>query len=728
MLFFISLLNHFLLGNFMKFTIICIISAFFNLTGFAQKENFTIEDVAINSYTKLSAEKVKQASWIGETEFVGYVKNNRIIIANANSGEKSEIISLKELNSELSKLGIDSVLLEIPELNWININTALIWIDHNLISIKIDPVTIELKNKLEISSANQTFSPDYKSVAYTFENNLFLSDEKSKITQITNEKDNNIVSGQFVSRNEFGSKSGIFWSPKSNFLAFYQKDESGVSDFPILEMGTTPAKIKNIKYPMAGQTSEILSIGIYSIKNKNTVWLDAGENKEQYLTNVSWDPSEKFIYVAHLNRDQNHLKLIKYDVVSGKQIKVLFEEIHDKYIEPHNKLKFLSGEQFIWFSERDNWQHLYLYKSNGDLIKQLTSGNWIVKELIGLNKTENEVYFTGTKETIIEDQLYCLNINTGKIERVTELNLHHTLLYNNYNKLFLDTYTSLEIPSVTQVIDVKGKSISKLEIIKNPVADYKISKPEIFKLKGKNQIDLYSSIILPTDFDSTKTYPAIIYVYGGPHSQLITNEWYHGKYDFWFQYMSQKSYIIFQLDNRGTDNRGLEFEQATFRRLGTVELEDQLTGLKYLKSLKYVDTTRIGIYGWSYGGFMTTTMMLRTDNIFKVGVAGGPVIDWKYYEAMYGERYMDTPQNNPDGYEEASLLNYIDNLDAKLLIIHGTSDPTVVWQNSLEFIKKTVSLNKKLDFFPYIGHLHHVKGNDMINLYQKITDYFLDNL
>ncbi len=286
----------------------------------------------------------------------------------------------------------------------------------------------------------------------------------------------------------------------------------------------------------------------------------------------------------------------------------------------------------------------------------------------------------------------------------------------------------MDIPSVTQIIDNNGKTITGLNKSSNPLLDYKISRPKIFTLKTGNDIDLYCRIILPTDFDSTKSYPVIVYVYGGPHAQLVTNRWYLGRYDFWFQYMAQNGYIVFTIDNRGSDNRGLEFEQSTFRHLGTKEIEDQLVGINYLKSLSYVDSNRIGVFGWSYGGFMTTSLMLRTNDTYKVGVGGGAVIDWKYYEIMYTERYMDTPETNPEGYEEASLLNYVDNLNGKLLLVHGTSDPVVVWEHTLEFAKKTAHMNKPLDYFPYVGHGHGVRGKDAIHLYNKISNYFFDNL
>ncbi len=714
--------------SFLKYSLLVV---FFLITSlFAQNKHFTIEDVVINSYSKLAPKRLKQLKWLPNSNEVSFVSENNLVKRNVKTGTLSTIIEFDSLLNFLSNAGLDSKLKRFPSYNWIDKNTFTFWNDTNFFSVRLNPFNIKITNNISLNGENRTVSPNNKFTAYTIENNLFVSSGIDKWLQITNHEDKNIVSGQAVSRSEFGITNGIFWSPKSNYLAFYQKDESNVTDYPLVEIGDAPAKLKNIKYPMAGQSSEIVKVGVYNISENKTIWLETGEPNDQYLTNVSWDPSEKYIYIAHLNRDQNHMRLIKYNVNSGEKVKILFEETDNEYVEPEHTLQFVfdDPDKFIWFSERDGWQHLYLYNTNGKLLKQITKGNWIVKNIVGVNEEENELYFIGTKDSPIEDHLYKVNLVNYKVVRLTEPNAYHRIKYNKNNNLFIDSYSSLDIPSVTQIIDSNGKTITGLNKSSNPLLDYKISRPKIFTLKTGNDIDLYCRIILPTDFDSTKSYPVIVYVYGGPHAQLVTNRWYFGRYDFWFQYMAQNGYIVFTIDNRGSDNRGLEFEQSTFRHLGTKEIEDQLVGINYLKSLSYVDSNRIGVFGWSYGGFMTTSLMLRTNDTYKVGVGGGAVIDWKYYEIMYTERYMDTPETNPEGYEEASLLNYVDNLNGKLLLVHGTSDPVVVWEHTLEFAKKTAHMNKPLDYFPYVGHGHGVRGKDAIHLYNKISNYFFDNL
>lgn len=726
-LIFINLPNELKYGDTMKSLKIIILLLFFSLLVNAQQKQFTMEDVALNSYYSLTPQKINQLAWIPNTDMVCFAENNQFINLNVRTNQKLKLISLEELNGFLDS---DLKLKSLPKIKWIDNKTFSFWKDSCKISINIDANKIVNQIIVPSNSENRNISEQNNLAAYTIDNNLYVTNKENKFIQITNEIEPGIVSGKSVSRNEFGIDGGIFWSPKGNFLAFYQKDESEVADYPIVDVCFTPAKLNNIKYPMAGQTSEKVRVGVYNFNSGKSIWLKTDGEIDQYLTNVTWGPSEKYIYIAHLNRDQNHMRLIKYDASSGEKVKLLFEEKDDQFVEPDNQLQFICNNEneFIWFSERDGWQHLYLYNTDGELIKQVTKGEWIVKSIKGADKKDNEIYFIGTKDSPIEDHLYKVKVNTGEITRITELGANHKVVFNEFNGFLIDTYSSLEIPNVSQIIDRDGNIIFTLLKSLNPLANYKISKPKIFTLKGDNGIDLYSRIILPTDFDSTKTYPVIVYVYGGPHDQLVTNEWYYGKYDFWFQYMAQRGYIIFTLDNRGSANRGLEFEQAVFGRLGTKEIEDQLVGVEYLKSLNYFDKSRIGVYGWSYGGFMTTSLMLRTNNTFKVGVGGGTVIDWKLYEVMYGERYMDSPETNSEGYAESNLLNYVQNLNGKLLLVHGTSDPTVVLQHVLEFAKKAAELNKPLDFFPYVGHVHGIKGYDTIHLYEKISKYFIDNL
>lgn len=699
----------------------------------AQEKDFTIKDVVFNSYGKLAPYKIDQLNWIPGTNDYYIIKDEGekfyLMKSSAQSDKSEEIISLEDLNKYLSEAG-GKTISRFPVVDWVDSESFQFWNGLNLYRYNYLSEEFELINSKEENSANLFIAPNNKFIAYTVENNLFASLSDNEKVQITNDKNKGIVNGQTVHRVEFGIDRGIFWSPKSNYIAFYRKDETMVTDYPIVDFTTRPAKLEKIKYPMAGMESHHVTIGLYNISAHKTIWLKTGEPADQYLTSVTWDPSEKYIYVAHLNRDQNHMRLIKYDAATGEPVKILFEERDEQYVEPEHRLIFLPSNEknFLWYSERDGWDHLYLYDTDGNLVKQVTKGNWAVLDVLGYDKSGENVFITSTMESPIERHAYRVNIQSGEIAKLTKEPGIHRVIPNGGGNYFIDSFNSLEVPGVVQILNSEAAAVKKILVAENPIKDYRLGETKIFKLKADDGCDLYSRMILPPDFDENKKYPVIIYVYGGPHAQLVLNSWPLGRYSFWFQKMAQEGYIVFTLDNHGSANRGLEFEQKIHRRLGYEEIKDQMIGVDYLRSLPFVDSSRFGVFGWSYGGFMTTSLMLRTNNTFKVGAAGGAVIDWKYYEVMYTERYMDTPEQNPDGYKEANLLNYVDNLNGKLLLVHGTSDPTVVWQHTLLFAKKAADLNKPLDYYPYLGHGHGVGGIDALHLYTKITNYFLDNL
>lgn len=578
------------------------------------------------------------------------------------------------------------------------------------------------------NSANREFSPGNAYLAYTKDNNLYITDGTGKETAISSEENKGIVCGRAVHRDEFGIKGGIFWSPDGNKLAFYRMDETMVADYPIVDISTRIATEKSIKYPMAGEKSHEVTIGVYDIKTGQTVYLKTGEPREKYLTNVAWSPDGKFIYVAELNREQNHLKMNRYDAGSGDWDKTLFEETHPKYVEPENPVLFVKNNpnQFIWQSERDGFNHLYLYDVSGKLLKQLTKGDWEVTDVVGFDEKGDHLFFISTNPTPIDRHAYSVNVKSGKINRLTTVPGMHNIAVSRSGRYLVSRYSSHDNPGEADLIDTRtGKAVT-LASARNPFAAINMPPAELGTLKADDdKTDLFYRMIKPADFDAGKKYPVVIYVYGGPHSQMVQNRWRYGS-GGWETYMAQKGYIVFVMDNRGTTYRGRDFEDITYRQLGVEEAKDQMRGVEFLKSLPYVDADRLGIHGWSYGGFMTINMLLRYPDVFKVGVAGGPVIDWKYYEVMYGERYMDTPQENPDGYREASLLNKAGNLKSRLLIIHGDEDPVVVLQQSLQFLKSSIDAGTHPDYFIYPGHEHNMVGRDRVHLHEHITRYFED--
>ena len=579
-------------------------------------------------------------------------------------------------------------------------------------------------------SKNHELSPDNAFLAYTKGNNLYLLNNNGEETKITQDENKNIVSGQAVHRNEFGITKGIFWSPDSKKLAFYRMDETAVTDYPLVDISARVAQLKTIKYPMAGMTSHEVTIGIFDTTTQETVYLKTGSPKDKYLTNIAWNPDGKSIYIAELNREQNHMKLIQYDAVTGNQIKILFEETHHKYVEPLAPILFVpnNSDRFVRQSRNDGYNHLYLHDSTGKCLKQLTSGAWEVTEVFGFDKKGRYLFFASTQPSPLERHIYSVDLKNGKISYYTSSPGIHSIALSMSGKYFTDRYSAHDNPGKMDLTNTQTKKTVNLSSATNPFTDYDMPLVEQGLLKAAdNKTDLYYRLIKPTDFDPTKKYPAIIYVYGGPHSQLVSNRWRYGS-GGWETYMAQKGYVIFVMDNRGTSYRGADFENITHRYLGMEETKDQMKGVEFLCALPYMDKNRLGIYGWSFGGFMTINMLLQYPDTFKAGVAGGPVTDWRYYEIMYGERYMDTPEENPEGYGESSLLNKADKLKSRLLIIHGDQDPVVVWQHSLQFLNCCIKAGTHPDYFVYPGHEHNVIGHDRVHLHEHIARYFDDFL
>ncbi|RMG82243.1 MAG: S9 family peptidase [Bacteroidetes bacterium] len=712
-----------------------ILTALFFITfiyaNYAQK-TLTLKDAVLKQYGELYPENIKGFSWLPD----GYhytleenVENEPVLVQyNINTSEKKILLKISDLNAMLA-LTNDEFLNHFPAIEWKNAHRFHFFHEKTLYSVDLKKKRSHGIVTLPKNAENIDFESNHFNVAYTVANNLFIQTTKDKTIPVTNHTNPEIIAGQAaVSRFEFGIRKGTFWSPQGNFLAFYEKDESNVTDYPLIDISTKPAVVNWKKYPMAGMPSEKLKIGVYNVKKEYLIYLKIEGDSEQYLTSVSWSNDEKYLLVGVLNRDQNHLKVNLYDAHKGDFIRTLFEEKDDKYVEPEHPAYFLkkSPEKFVWFSDRDGFAQLFLYNTNGEMLQKLTPHPFDVIEFLGFDENEEYAFYIATSENPTERHVYKTHLTTGKTTRLTQQPGTHSAKLSPNGYFWLDNFSSVNVPRIVSIYNSEGKNIKTLLTAKNPLADYPVSTPEIFTIKNKENIDLYCRLIKPFDFDSTKKYPVLVYVYGGPHAQLVTNNWLGGG-RLWMYEMANRGYLVFTLDNRGSHNRGKEFSQAHFRKLGDVEMEDQLAGVNYLKTLSYVDTNRFAVHGWSFGGFMTTSLMLRKPGIFNVGVAGGPVTDWQYYEVMYGERYMDTPQSNPEGYEKARLHNYVENLKGKLLLIHGSIDDVVVPQHYLTLLQEFVKAEKQVDFFLYPMHPHNVRGKDRFHLMEKILNYIEEN-
>ncbi len=552
----------------------------------------------------------------------------------------------------------------------------------------------------------------------------------------------NVVLGESVHRNEFGINGGLFWSPKQSRLAFYRMDQSMVVDYPLVNTKAREAEPMPIKYPMAGMQSHWVTVGVYEPATEKLVYLNTCRDttvheREMYLTNVAWSPDEKYVFIAKVNREQNHMWLEQYDAATGAFMKVLFEETNPRYVEPCEPMMFTpKGDQFLWFSMRDGYKHLYLYNADGSLVKQVTKGKYEVEEFIQFDKKGEHIFVYANKDNLAGRNAYRVNLKDGTMWRLTLDNGTHSVVLNADGSNFVDVYSSVEMPARAMWNSVKyGKNgqfskhtAHEFYRAENPLKDYAMPGIKLGTIKAADgKTDLYYRLITPPNMKPGEKYPTLVYVYGGPHSQLVTDSWLAGG-NLYFLRLAQQGYVVFTLDNRGTDNRGFEFESCTHRRLGEIEMADQMEGVKFLQSLPYVDKDRMGVEGWSFGGFMTITMKLAHPEVFKVGCAGGPVIDWKWYEIMYGERYMDTPQENPEGYEATSLLGKAKNLQGRLLVIQGAEDNTVVPQHSTEFIERCINNFKQVDYFAYPHHEHNVLGRERLHLYQKMFQYYEDFL
>ena len=563
------------------------------------------------------------------------------------------------------------------------------------------------------------------------EHNIYVqSSVGSQPVRVTADGCRQIVYGEAVHRNEFGIETGIFPSPDKTAFAFYRMDQSMVTDYPQVNTFTRIASCEPDAYPMAGMKSHKVTVGVYDIAAGTTVWLDLGDVTDRYFTNITWSPDGKAIYLFELNRDQTDTSLDVYSAETGKKLRTLYTEHSDKYVEPLHSVSFLpwDSDKFLLWSDRDGFRHLYLMDTRGRMLKQVTKGPFVVRDLVGFCPKTKSVIIATNELNPLQSNLFSVKLSDCRRTLLDNgIGLHSGKLSAD-GTMLLDTYSAPDVPRAYDIINTVSRKRTEHFRSPDPWAGYAVPAYHTGTLKAADGVtDLYYRMVLPPDFDASKRYPAVVYVYGGPHAHLVDASW-HWASRSWETYMAQKGYVVFVLDSRGSEHRGRDFEQATFRNLGVCEMEDQMCGVAFLKSLSYIDSSRLGVHGWSFGGFMAISLMTTYPDVFKVGVAGGPVIDWKWYEVMYGERYMDTPEQNPDGYARTSLLAKAGNLKGRLQIIIGMNDPTVVPQHALQFLDACIKSGTQPDFFVYPGEGHNMRGHASVHLHERITRYFEDYL
>ena len=703
----------------------------------AQDKLFTLEDLNYGgtNYRNLQPQNL-WLTWWGDQLIETDVEECSVI--DAKTGKKTTLFTLEQIN-DWAKSDDQKYVRHLMNATFPYPDKPIVQVGNRKAVILVDFKDKKIVWQDSISGQEAyDWNPISRATAYVDDYQLFVVDGQGKKHQLSTDGSREIVFGQSVHRNEFGIEKGTFWSPDGQRLAFYRMDQSMVTDYPQVDIDTRIASYEPDKYPTAGETSHQVTVGVYDITTNKTIFLNTpiiqnNQNNQDtpvYFTNIAWSPDSKTIYMFELNRDQNDCRLVSYDAITGEKKAERYRETSEKYVEPMHPIQFLPWDDnlFILQSQRDGYNHLYLYNIKGELVKQLTSGTFVVQEVLGFNKKDKSIIISSNEANPIQHNTYAVDIKTGKRTLLDNGKGSHHGVLSESGLYFYDKYSEPDVPRNIDVIEVKTAKAQRLLTAEDPWKGYQQPTFECGTIKAADgKTDLYYRMVKPHDFDATKKYPTVIYVYGGPHAHNVEAAW-HWYSRSWETYMAQKGYIVFILDNRGSENRGRDFEQVTFRQLGQIEMQDQMKGVDYLRSLPYIDMDRLGVHGWSFGGFMTISLMTNYPDVFKVGVAGGPVIDWKWYEVMYGERYMDTPQTNPEGYEKTSLIAKAKNLKGKLQIITGYNDDTVIPQHCLSFLKACIEAGTQPDFFVYPGEPHNMRGHASVHLHERITQYFEDYL
>ena len=694
------------------------------------KKLFTLEDLNFGgtNYANLRPQNM-WLTWWGEKLIETGVEECKVI--DSKTGKRTLLFTLGDINKWAGS-DDDKYVRHLTNATFPYPNKPIVAVGNRKAFILVDfeKKQIVWQDSVSGQMAND-WNPISRATAWVENDQLYVADGNGVKHQLTTDGSREIVYGQSVHRNEFGIRKGTFWSPKGNRLAFYRMDQSMVTDYPQVNIFTRSADYEPDKYPMAGMTSHKVTVGVYDVKSGKTTYLQAGDPTDRYFTNIAWSPDEKTIYMFELNRKQNDCRLVSYDAVTGKKIAELYRETSDKYVEPQTPIQFLPWDdtKFLMQSQKDGYNHLYLFDKSGKQLKQISSGNWVVMDVVGFNTKKKSVLYTSNEIHPMNCNLWTVEVNSGKRNLLGQgIGVVQDVQASATGQQVALKFSSYNRPRVIDLINTNTWKVTNLLEAADPWKDYQqpiYTSGYITAADGKT--DLYYRMVKPHDFDPNKKYPTVVYVYGGPHARNVDASWHYMSRP-WEAYMAQKGYIVFILDNRGSENRGRDFEQATFHQLGQIEMQDQMKGVEFLRKQPYVDMNRLGVHGWSFGGFMTISLMTNYPDVFKVGVAGGPVIDWKWYEVMYGERYMGTPQDNPEGYAKASLINKAKNLKGKLQVITGYNDNTVVPQHCLSFLDACVKAGTQPDFFAYPGEEHNMRGHASVHLHERITQYFEDYL
>lgn len=617
-----------------------------------------------------------------------------------------------------------------PAMSWVDATTLRCELDHRVARWTLgaeratDVLTwVDDENDAAAASA---IAPGDLHVAYLRHHQLWLAAADGRVRQLTFDGSPDIVYGGAAHRAEFGITGGLFWSADGRFLAFYREDQRPIAPYPYQDLDQVPTAPVHGRYPMAGRVHSKVQVGVCDTRDFAVRWLEHDDDADVYWTNVTFGPGDS-VCVALVNRGQDHAQLVRFDARTGKRLQVLVDENDPEWVEPEHGPTFLPDGRFLWWSARDGYRHLWLCAADGSVVRQVTKGAFDVQRLLGLAADGKTVWFEASGEDPRQCHLFAASVDRDEVRQLThERGTHHGELSPD-QAWASATWSNLETRPSARLLDLQTGAVVPLPTPTDPLRAFALPTQRLFQVKGENDTLLYGHLSLPPDLKEGQRCPVLLYVYGGPHAQLVTDQWLGGR-ALWLQALAAEGYVVCSLDNRGTPNRGVDFEQAIHRRLGTPEVQDQLCAIDWLTQQPFVDAARIGVHGWSYGGYLTLRLLLLAPKRFACGISGAPVTDWAMYETGYGERYMDTPLENAQGYLGASCLPLADQLATPLLLVHGTDDRTVMWSHSLAFVDRCIELGRPLRYFPYPMQQHGLVGRDRVYFLRQLHTFLAEHL
>ncbi len=717
----------------------------FSFASLAQTKNLSLEDI-FNS-GKFSSKGVRGVHWLKNGKDFSFLemdtvsKTTAVFIYNAKTKSKRKLISGAELKTTESDPPF-----RFTSYQWSPDEKQILFVSAppdkqylsrltpagNYFVYSLETKQLKKLTDVDVPQYNQKFSPDGKKIGFVRHNNIYVIELAAFAeTQITFDGNENIINGRFdwVYEEEFGISDGWRWSPDGSKIAFWQIDQARVPEFTMTDWEPTHLNLIKMKYPKPGDQNAVAKIGVIDLTAKKTIWMNLGNNDDQYIPRMTWTNENNTLAIQRMNREQNKNELLFANINDGST-KIILTESRETWLDEPFDPVFLKNGNFIWQSDKDGFQHLYYYKNNGTLINQITKGDWEIDQFYGIDEKNNLLYYSSSEISPLYRHIYSIKLDGSKRKNITsKVTGTFSANFSSSFEYFVSTYSDIVTPMKTFLFNNSGSLITTLEENKiSALSEYSLAKTAFLKFTTSDGVDLNACMISSQKLDSTIKHPVLVFTYGGPGSQVVKDFWGGGNY-LWYSYLAEKGYIIFMVDNRGTGARGTAFKKITYKNLGKWEVNDQIEGAKYLSSLPFVDKDRIGIWGWSYGGYMSALAILKGADYFKAAIAVAPVTHWKFYDTIYSERFMSTPEINPDGYIESSPITHADKLKGNFLLIHGTADDNVHFQNAVNLVAALQKANKQFETMYYPNKNHGIGGGiTRLNLYTKITNFLDEKL